>query len=179
MSNLKKLIFIIETINSKVGDTTAWLVLLMTLTAFLVSVLRYFFNIGYVWMQESYVWMHGVIFLFGAGYTLLTDQHVRVDIFYRLTNERGRAIINLVFSIFLLLPFIFVITKYSIPYVLKSWYSFETSREAGGLSFLYLYKTTLILFCFFLLIQTISLILRCILVLLKKEKKIFFKFLNK
>ena len=175
---LKKIIFFIEVIISKVGNIVSWLVLLMTLTAFSVALLRYFFNIGFVWMQESYIWMHGLVFLFGASYTLLCDQHVRVDIFYRNLSQKNKAFINIFFSIFFILPFIIIISKYSIPYIYKSWISLEKSREAGGLQFLYLYKTSIILFCFFLLIQTIALIFRCILVLKKKEKEIFFKFLK-
>ena len=175
MEKLKKIIFLFENINEKIGISVSWLVLLMALTAFLVAMLRYFFNIGYVWMQESYIWMHGLIFLFGSGYTLLKDKHVRVDVFYRNFNEINKAYVNIIFSFFFILPFIYIVSKYSTPYILKSWFSLETSREAGGLKFLYLYKTTLILFCFFLFIQTISLISRCFLVINKIEKKIFFK----
>tara|TARA_B100000029_G_scaffold480423_1_gene528450 strand:- start:16684 stop:17214 length:531 start_codon:yes stop_codon:yes gene_type:complete len=171
----KRIIFYFDKINKKIGHITSWLVLFMTLIAFFVSTLRYFFNIGFVWMQESYVWLHGIIFLFGAAYTMQKDQHVRVDIFYRNFNEKSKAIVNIFFSIFFVLPFIFVVFKYSFPYVLNSWSSFEKSREAGGLQFLFLYKTSILLFCFFLFIQTISLILRCLLVIKKIEKKIFFK----
>ncbi len=147
----------------------------MTLTAFSVSLLRYFFNIGFVWMQESYIWMHGLVFLFGASYALFYDKHVRVDIFYRGSNEKYKAYINIFFSIFFIFPFVFIVSKYSIPYILQSWISLESSREAGGIKFLYLYKTSIFLFCLFIFIQTISLILRCFLVIKKKEKEIFFK----
>ena len=150
----------------------------MALTAFFVVLLRYFYNIGFVWMQESYIWMHGLIFLFGASYALMNDKHVRVDIFYRLTSEKIKALINIIFSILFLIPFIIIISKYSIPYILKSWDGLEKSREAGGIPFLYLYKSCLLLFCINLFFQTISLILRCLLVLSNKEKKIFFKLIN-
>ena len=147
----------------------------MTLIAFSVALLRYFFNIGFVWMQELYIWMHGLVFLLAAAYTLQEDKHVRVDIFYRKFSEKNKAYINVFFSILFIIPFILIVSKYSIPYILKSWASLEKSREAGGLQFLYLYKTSIILFCFFLFIQTIALILRCVLVINKKEAKIFFK----
>ena len=91
MKKFKKIIFNIERINKKVGEATSWLVLFMTLTAFLVVFLRYFYNIGYVWMQEIYIWMHGMIFLFGSSYSLINDRHVRVDIFYRLINEKKKS----------------------------------------------------------------------------------------
>tara|TARA_B100000686_G_scaffold95736_1_gene102305 strand:- start:2331 stop:2858 length:528 start_codon:yes stop_codon:yes gene_type:complete len=174
--NIKKIIFFIEKITLIIGTKVSWLIFIMALTACTVAFLRYFFNIGFVWMQESYVWMNGIVFLLGASFTLLYDQHVRVDIFYRNFSEKKKATINILFSIFLILPFIYIVSKYSMPYVVKSWISLERSREAGGLKFLYLYKTFIILFCFFLFIQTIALILRCILVINQKEKEIFFKF---
>ena len=99
MTDLKKIIFVIENITLKVGRTISWLILFMTLTAFSVALLRYFFNIGFVWMQESYIWMHGLVFLLGSAYTLLEDKHVRVDIFYRTFSERYKAYVNIFFSI--------------------------------------------------------------------------------
>jgi len=175
MTDLKKIIFFIENITSKIGRQVSWLILFMTLIAFSVALLRYFFNIGFVWMQELYIWMHGLVFLLAAAYTLQEDKHVRVDIFYRKFSEKNKAYINVFFSILFIIPFILIVSKYSIPYILKSWLSLEKSREAGGLQFLYIYKTSIILFCFFLFIQTIALILRCVLVINKKEAKIFFK----
>ena len=176
MTDLKKIIFFIENITSKIGRQVSWLILFMTLIAFSVALLRYFFNIGFVWMQELYIWMHGLVFLLAAAYTLQEDKHVRVDIFYRKFSEKNKAYINVFFSILFIIPFILIVSKYSIPYILKSWLSLEKSREAGGLQFLYIYKTSIILFCFLLFIQAISLILRCFLVINKKEAKIFFKF---
>ena len=176
MTDLKKIIFFIENITSKIGKKVSWLILFMTLIAFSVALLRYFFNIGFVWMQELYIWMHGLVFLLAAAYTLQEDKHVRVDIFYRKFSEKNKAYINVFFSILFIIPFILIVSKYSIPYILKSWLSLEKSREAGGLQFLYIYKTSIILFCFFLFIQTIALILRCVLVISKKEVKIFSKF---
>ena len=175
MTDLKKIIFFIENITSKIGRKVSWLILFMTLIAFSVALLRYFFNIGFVWMQELYIWMHGLVFLLAAAYTLQEDKHVRVDIFYRRFSETSKAYVNIFFSILFIIPFILIVSKYSIPYILKSWISLEKSREAGGLQFLYIYKTSIILFCFFLFIQTIALILRCVLVINKKEAKIFFK----
>ena len=105
MINLKKIIFTIEKITTKIGSSVSWLVFFMTLTAFLVALLRYFFNIGYVWMQESYIWMHGLVFLLGTSYALLDNKHVRVDIFYRNFNEKYKAYINLFFFYFFYITF--------------------------------------------------------------------------
>ena len=98
--------------------------------------------------------------------------------FFVISLLKNKAFINIIFSILFLIPFIVVVSKYSIPYVLKSWDGLEKSREAGGIPFLYIYKTSLLLFCIPLFFQTISLILRCFLVLSNKKQKIFFKLKN-
>ena len=79
MTDLKKIIFFIENITSKIGKKVSWLILFMTLIAFSVALLRYFFNIGFVWMQELYIWMHGLVFLLAAAYTLQEILTVKSD----------------------------------------------------------------------------------------------------
>ena len=68
-------------------------------------VLRYVFSLGWVWMQESYVWLHGLVFMLGAGYSLLHNGHVRVDIFYRPAGPRAKAWVDLLGSLLLGLVF--------------------------------------------------------------------------
>ena len=70
----------VDRLNGAVGRWVSWLVLLMALVTFAVAILRYVFSFGFVWLQESYVWMHGIVFMVGAGYALMADAHVRVDI---------------------------------------------------------------------------------------------------
>ena len=77
---LKNLSSTISYINKIAGFICAIIVVLMSLNVFLVVVLRYLFGISFIWMQETYVWMHAYIFMLGAGYTYLNDDHVRIDI---------------------------------------------------------------------------------------------------
>jgi TRAP-type mannitol/chloroaromatic compound transport system permease small subunit len=79
--------------------------------------------------------------MLAAGYTLLHDGHVRVDVFYRPASERFKAWVNLIGVLVLLLPTVGVVLYYTIPYVQASWLRLEMSREAGGLPGLFLYKT--------------------------------------
>ncbi len=136
----------------------------MVAVTFLV-VLRYVFSIGFIWMQESYVWLHGVIFMIGAGYTLLHNGHVRVDIFYRPAGHRFRTWVDLFGSALLLTPVVVMTTLVVWPYVLESWSRFEESREAGGLPGLFLLKTVILAFCLLVTLQGVSLGLRSLLVL--------------
>ena len=165
MAGLAAFVRSIDRLNDAVGRGVAWLTLLMVLIAFAVVLLRYVLAVGWVWMQESYVWIHGIVFMLGAGYTLLHNGHVRVDIFYRPASDRHKAWVDLFGVCVLLLPLLVVIFVYSWDYVLKSWAGLESSREAGGLPGLYLLKTVIWGFCLLVLLQALSLAGRSILIL--------------
>lgn len=158
----------IDRMNEAIGRSTSWLVLSLVLTTFLVAVLRYGFEVGWIWLQEIYVWMHGVIFMVAAGYTLLHDGHVRVDIFYRTASIRTKAWVNLSGLVFFLLPTLAAIWWASWPYVLLSWQRFEVSREAGGMHGLFLLKSALLVFCVLLFLQGVALAIRCIFILMNR-----------
>lgn len=158
----------IDRINEVVGRWTSWLVLSMVLTTFMVAVLRYGFALGWIWIQEIYVWMHGIIFMVAAGYTLLHDGHVRVDIFYRSASIRAKAWINLIGLACFLLPTLAAVWWAAWPYVLISWQRFEKSREAGGMHGLYLLKTALLVFCVLLALQGIALAIRSVFILMNR-----------
>ena len=145
MSGLVAFVRLIDRLNERIGRGVAWLTLLMVMITFVVVILRYVYAIGWVWLQESYVWLHGIVFMVGAGYTLLHNAHVRVDIFYRPNSARYKAIIDLFGSLLLLLPLVLVVVYVSYDYVLDSWMRLEESREAGGLPALFLLKTVILL----------------------------------
>jgi len=127
--------------------------------------MRYGFAWGRVWIQEIYVWLHGVVFMLGAGYTLLHNGHVRVDIFYRPASARFKAWVDLLGSLLLLMPIVIMLLWVSWPYVVESWVLREASREAGGLHGLFLLKSVLLGFCVLILAQGLSLAAHSILVL--------------
>jgi len=155
----------VDRLNDLIGRAMAWLCAAMVLTTFAVVVLRYAFAVGFVWLQESYVWMHALVFMLGAGYTLLHDGHVRVDVFYRPRGPRFKAWVDLVGSLVLLLPFVSVVGYISYGYVADSWGRLEASREAGGLPGLFLLKTVIPLFCVLVGLQGLALAGRSLLVL--------------
>ena len=169
MKRLTGFVRTIDRLNDAIGRGVAWLTLAMVLITFAVVVLRYVFSVGWVWMQESYVWLHGIIFMLGAGYTLLHNAHVRVDIFYRPANERHKAWVDLFGVFVLLLPVLIVTLIFSWDYVITSWSGLEASREAGGLPGLYLLKTAIWCFCILVALQALSLAGRCVLVLIGND----------
>jgi len=164
------LIRIINLINRVIGETVSWLTLLMVLVTVLVVVLRYGFNIGFIWMQESVRFMYSAVFLLCAGYTLFKDKHVRVDVLYLSLSERKKAIVDLLGSIFLLLPVCFVIFYYSWSYVLNSWQQLEGSIEERGLHLVFLMKTFIWLFAILVSMQSLATIINS-LITLKNNKR--------
>jgi len=154
-----------DSLNERIGRGVAWLTLAMVLITFLVVILRYVFSLGWVAMQESYVWLHGIVFMVGAGYTLLHNGHVRVDIFYRPASARYKAWVDLLGVAFLLLPVLIAVFWAGWEYVIVSWAKLEESREAGGLPGLYLLKTVIWIFCILVALQGLSLAARSLLVL--------------
>ena len=161
---------IIDRINSYIGYLCGIFATIMVGLVFLVVVLRYGFSIGFIWMQESYVWLHSFIFMLGSGFTYLADEHVRIDVFYREASDKYKSIVDLVGNIFLLLPFLYVIWKYSFPFVYRSFLMAEVSREAGGLPALYILKSAILWFCIVLFIQIISNCLKAIITLMEGKQ---------
>ncbi len=150
----------IDRINIAVGRTVMWLAILMALVQFTVVIMRYVFSIGSIPMQEAIWYMHGLIFMCGAGYALLYDGHVRVDIFYREATARRRAWVDLLGGLVFLLPLCIVTLLYSRSYVENSWRVLEGSTEISGLPYIYLLKTSIWVFGVLLGLQGIAMVLR-------------------
>lgn len=134
-----------KTINS-LGKFISLMIPVMTILMIVIIVARYFFGIGLTGVQELVMYIHALIFLGCAGYVHFKDEHVRVDIFYRDSSNTYKKNINFFLSLFFLIPVCFVVGFYSYELVEMSWKIKETSTEAGGLNFVYLQKSLVILF---------------------------------
>ena len=158
----------IDKLNRSIGRITAWLALAMVLVTFCVVVLRYLFDTGWIWLQESVTWMHAAVFMLAAAYTLADDQHVRVDIFYREMSEPGRALVNALGTALFLLPLTVFLIWSSWDYASLSWEIHETSREAGGMIFPFpsIMKSFIPATAFLLLLQGIAMEARNISILI-------------
>ena len=143
----------IDFFNERLGRVVAWFALIMVLMQFTVVVLRYVFGLGFIPMQESIVFMHSMLFLIGAGYTLLHDSHVRVDIFYAGASEKTKALINLLGVL------IFLMTWKALIFVGASVRVWEGSQEGTFMPF-WLLKTMLLVFPFVLSLQGFSMLIR-------------------
>ncbi|MFN0024388.1 MAG: TRAP transporter small permease subunit [Parvularculaceae bacterium] len=132
---------VIEAVVRGIGRLSIWLVLAMAAIQFAGVILRYVFGVNFIAMQESVTYLHGAVFLLAGGYALITDDHVRVDIFYREASPRRKAIVNLAGTYLFLLPFCFVALWAAAPYVGNSWAVREGSIEQSGIKGVYLLKS--------------------------------------
>ncbi|MTI16901.1 TRAP transporter small permease subunit [Rhodobacteraceae bacterium RKSG542] len=162
---MRALMNLINSFNSAVGRSCAWLTLGIVLVQFIVVLMRYVFGIGSIWMQESITYMHGFLFMLAAAYTLSVDGHVRVDIFYREAAPKKKALVDLLGSIFFLIPMCCVIIYVSWDYVAASWAILEGSQETSGIQGRYLLKSAIIGFAVMMALQGLSIVIRGVLAL--------------
>ena len=143
------------------GRAVSWLTLLMVIVTFIVVVLRYVFDMGWIALQESITYMHAMVFLVGASWGLQQEAHVRVDIFYSRYSKKTKAWINLFGSLLRLLPVMVFVAWISWVYVIDSWNVLEGSREAGGLPAVFLLKSLILVLAIMLILQALVQIVRC------------------
>lgn len=161
----------IDGLNERIGRALAVLVPVMALIMFGLVVAAYLFNAGSIAVQESVSYLHALIFLAGAAYTLKHDGHVRVDVFYGRFGPRTRAAVDLFGTLVFLLPLFSYILIRSWPYVMRAWAGLEGSPETGGLPLVFLLKTFIPLGAVLMLLQGVALALRCALTLAGHEPR--------
>jgi len=150
----------LDAVNQAVGMAVRWLALAMVLLQFAVVVLRYVFGISFVFLNEGVLYLHAALFMLGAGYTLLVDAHVRVDIFYSRLARRGRALVDVAGALGFLLPSMLVVLWFTWPSVRNSWAVFEGPISVGGIPASFLLKSLIPGFCVLLIVQGLACTLR-------------------
>jgi TRAP-type mannitol/chloroaromatic compound transport system permease small subunit len=169
MQALARIVVGVGHLNLFAGRAFSWLALASVLLCFAVVVMRYAFATTQLWMQDLYVWFNGAMFMGVAGYTLLVDGHVRVDIFYRPARVRRKALLDLVGVVLFLLPFCAVVWIWGFEYVQRAWLLREGSVNPGGMPGLYILKTFILLFVVLVALQGLAMLCRSILVMSGRE----------
>ena len=128
----------------------------------LIVLLRYGFNLGAIYMQESLVWFHSAIFLLGSAYTLQQNEHVRVDILYRSFSQQKQDWINTIGILIFVFPVCTYFVIVSWGFVYASWSVNEISRDAGGLPYpaIPILKSMLIMMPITLILQSLSILIK-------------------
>lgn len=147
----------IDRLVDAVGRAAAWLNVGMVAATCVVVTLRYAFDTGAIFLQESVVYLHGFGFLLGLSYALKHDAHVRVDVFYSRFRPGVRAAVNLVGHLLLLMPLAVVVVFTSWGYVAESWAVLEGSPEVGGIPGVFVLKTAIPAAAVLLFVQSAAL----------------------
>lgn len=123
----------IDALNDRVGRTVLWLVLASTLISAGNATVRKIFSMSSNALLEIQWYLYAAVFILAAGYTLLNDEHVRIDVLSGRLSPRGRAIIDIIGALVFLLPFAVLIIVLGWRYFWNAWVSGEMSSNAGGL----------------------------------------------
>ena len=118
--------------------------------------LRYIFNINFIFMQELVMYLHAFIFLFGISICLKENSHVRIDVFSNKLDAKVKKYIEILGTVFFIIPFCLFVLYESTPIIIRSWEMLESSGEPGGLPFIYLLKSAIYVFASLLLIQALG-----------------------
>ncbi|MFZ7125278.1 MAG: TRAP transporter small permease subunit [Desulfobacterales bacterium] len=130
----------IDALNTWIGKGVAWTTTLVVMVVFVDVVMRYAFKTSFVFTQELEWHLFAFIFLMGAGYTLLKDGHVRVDIFYQRLGPKGKAWVDFLGVIFFLLPGCYLILATSWSFVANAFRVMEGSPDPGGIPYRFIIK---------------------------------------
>jgi len=160
----------IDRLNEWVGRGTAWVTSALVIVVFTDVVMRYLFNKSYVFAQELEWHIFAFIFLMGAGYTLLKDGHVRVDILYQRFGPKGQAWTNLLGVLLFLIPGCLMIVMTSWHFVFRAFVVGEGSPDPGGIPYRFVVKGLMPLGFSLLLLQGISMGIHSLLQILDIEK---------
>jgi len=123
----------IDALNERVGHIVYWLVLAAVVISATNAVVRKVFNMSSNSLLELQWYLFSAIFLFCAGYTLLKNQHVRIDVIAGRLSPRAQAWIDIFGTLFFLFPMAILIMVLSWPVFTLAYQSHEMSTNAGGL----------------------------------------------
>jgi len=153
---LRELARQIDGFQDRFGRGVSWIMLLMVLVVFFDVIMRYAFNKSSVFTQELEWHLFGVVYMLGAGYTMLYDEHVRVDIVYSRWSPRKKAWSDFVLYFVFFYPSAIMVMVTSWPFVRDSYKVLEGSPDPGGIPYRFLLKSVIIVGFTLLTLQAIS-----------------------
>ena len=133
MTALLKLSRIIDACDEWLGKFLGWLILAAVLVSSINAIVRYAFNVSSNAWLELQTYLFGAVFLLGAGYTLLRNEHIRIDIINSRLPAAVRNWIDVFGHIFFIMPLCLIMIVQGVPFFLRSWALSEGSSAAGGL----------------------------------------------
>lgn len=157
---LLKIESVIESVVNVVGKITSILLLLMIFNVFFDVIMRYFFRNSSVGMQEMEWHLFSIVILFGVSVALKDEGHVRVDFLYEKYSVRTKAMINILGTLFFLLPLTLLVTTGSWEFVMDSYSINEISEDPGGLTHRWIIKSMIPFSFLFLIFSAVGYIVK-------------------
>ncbi|HKK55127.1 TRAP transporter small permease subunit [Marinobacter sp.] len=151
---------VMDAVIAAIGKTASWLWIVVTGVIIYAVVGRYAFGAGSVMLEEVQWHLAGAGWLLGLGYTLVTDDHVRVDVIHERLSLKGQGWVELFGLVVLLLPFLVLAVWEMVPYAYSSWQQGETSAAPAGLSHRWVLKGVLALSFVLLIVAALSRLLK-------------------
>src|SRR3954454_9895283 len=125
--------FAIDRLNERIGGVCNWLVLAACLVSAANAMIRYAFSYSSNSYLELQWYMFAILVMFGASYTFKRNEHVRVEILYLMLSERGQLWLDLIGTLFFLIPSCLLLSYLSWPFFMQAYAVGELSSNAGGL----------------------------------------------
>ena len=163
MEVLKSIANFIDSFNDLIGRGVSWFTTLLVAVVFTDVMMRKILNTSFVFTQELEWHLFAFIFLMGAGYTLLYDGHVRVDIIYQRLSTKSQAWVNFICCFVFLFPGCFLIIYTSLDFVANSWAVMEGSPDPGGIPFRFILKACIPAGFILFALQGVSLMIKSLL----------------
>jgi TRAP-type mannitol/chloroaromatic compound transport system permease small subunit len=151
----------LDAVVGRTGKLFSWL-WVAVIGVILVSVVsRYMFGQGSILLEEISWHLYGAAWTMGLAYTLVTDDHVRVDVLHERFSLRTQAWIEVLGILLLLLPFLLIAIYYSVPYAWESYLQQETSQAPSGLPYRFILKSFIALSLALIVVAAVARLLKC------------------
>jgi TRAP-type mannitol/chloroaromatic compound transport system permease small subunit len=164
LDTLDRLADAVEALIDRIGRVMAWLVLAVVFLLFVQNPLREFVGRGQFFANDMGQLSHAAVFMIGVAYAWRWDRQVRMDLFYRNMGPRAKAVVNLLGTVFLLLPWLAFVTWDAVPAVIESVRNLEGFPETGSPGF-FVMKSLLLAFAATMGLQAAAVIARSIVVI--------------
>lgn len=152
------------------GKIFMWLGLLLVLELTYDTVARYAFHAPTVWSFDISYMLYGSLFMLGAAYTLLVEEHIRIEVFYKDRSPKGQAIIDLIGYLVFFFPAIGALLYFGTGYALNSWEVWEHAKVSMWAPPIYPFKTVIPIATALLFIQGLGKFIRCLVLISKGEE---------
>jgi len=153
---------IIDKLSEWAGKASAWLIPILIGELVYDTIARYLFNAPTEWSYDISYMLYGAVFMGGAAYTLLLDEHVRIEVIYEKVSPRTRAIIDAVGYVVFFFPSIGALLYFGTKFTIKSWKLLETSGESMWSPPIYPFKTIIPITALLLIFQGFIEFVRCL-----------------